>query len=87
MRMLELRDEPRLRLELAHERRLVDEIGSDDLDRDLPTDRRLVRTVDDAEVADAYLLAELVPAYRAAERIGRDRGRQPIDPKRGKIGG
>ena len=86
MRMLELGDEPRLRLKVADERRLVDEIGPDDLDRDLSADRRLVRAVDDAEVADAYLLAELVPAYRAAERIGRDRGRQPVDPERGEVG-
>ena len=87
MRVLELSDEPRLKLEAAHERGLVDEIEPDDLDRDLSADRRLVRTVDDAEVADADLFAELVPAYGAAERIRNDRGRQPVDPERREVGG
>ena len=37
--MLELGDELRLRLEPADERRLVDELGADRLDRDLTPDR------------------------------------------------
>src|SRR5580765_435513 len=84
--MLELGDEPCLGLEVAHERRLVDEIGPDNLDRDLSADRRLVCAIDDAEVADAYLLAELVPADGAAECIGRDRRRQPVDPEGREVG-
>ena len=72
--MLELGDQLRLRLEPAHERRLVDQLGADDLDRHLAPDRGLVRAIDDAEVAAADLLAELVASHRAAERARRDGG-------------
>ena len=71
MRVLELRDESRLRLEPAHERGPVDELGADHLDRDLAPDRRLVGAIHDADVAAPDLLAELVAPHRAAE--GADR--------------
>ena len=85
--MLELGDQLRLGLEAADERRPVGQLGADHLDRHLPADRGLVRAKDDAEVAAADLLAELVAPHRAAERAGRDRGRQPIDPQRREVGG
>jgi hypothetical protein len=69
--MLELRYQLGLGLEAADERRVVDQLGTDDLDRDLPPDRRLVRAIDDAEVTAADLLAQLVAANRAAERAER----------------
>ena len=85
--MLELGDQLRLGLEPAHERGLVDQLWTDDLDRDLAPDRGLVRAIDDTEVAAADLLAELVAAHRAAERAGRDRGGQAVDPEGREVGG
>src|SRR5262245_24220035 len=79
--MLELGDELRLRFEPANERWLIDEIGADCLDRHLTPDRGLIGAVHDAEIAAADLLAELVSAYRAAERTGQDRPGQAVDPE------
>ena len=87
VRMLELGDESRLRLEPAHERGLVDQLGADHLDRDLAPDRRLVRAIDDADVAAADLLAELVAPHRAAERADRDGRRHAVDPERREVRG
>jgi hypothetical protein len=82
VRVLELRDESRLRLEPAHERGLVDQLRADHLDRDLAPDRRLVRAIDHADVATADLLAELVAPDRAAERGHWDGRRHAVDPER-----
>ena len=84
--MLELGDLLRLRLESANERWLVDELRPDGLDRHLTPDRGLVGAVDDAEVAAADLLAELVPAHRAAERTGQDGRRQAVDSQGREVG-
>jgi hypothetical protein len=83
--MLELGDESCLGLEPAHERRLVDQLGADHLDRDLASDRRLVRAIDDADVAAAHLLAELVTSHRAAECADRGRRRHAVDPERREV--
>jgi hypothetical protein len=85
--MLELGDESRLRLEPAHKRRLVDELGADHLDRDLAPDRRVVRAIDHADVAAADLLAELVAPHRAAERADRGRRGHAVDPERREVRG
>ena len=53
---------------------------------DLAPDRGLVGAVDDAEVAAADLLAELVPAHRATERTGQDGRRQAVDSQGRKVG-
>ncbi len=87
VRMLELCDQLRLGLEPADERRLVDELGPDDLDRHLAPDRGLVGAVHDTEVAPPDLLAKLVSAHRAAERAGPDRRGQAVDPKGREVGG
>src|SRR6266508_2362591 len=86
VRMLELGDLLRLRLESADERWLVDELRPDGLDCHLTPDRGLVGAVDDAEVAAADLLAELVPAHRATERTGQDGRRQAVDSQGREVG-
>src|SRR5262249_34860249 len=85
--MLELSYQLRLRLEPAHERRLVDEFGPDDLDRHLASDRVLVGAIDDAEFATANLLAELVPPHGAPECAGRNRRWHAVDPERREVRG
>jgi hypothetical protein len=87
VRVLELGDETRFGLEAAHEGRLVDELGSDDLDRHFAPDRGLVGAEDDAEVAPADLFAQLVASNGAAERDSRQRRRQPVDPKQREVRG
>ena len=86
VRMLELRDLLRLRLEPADERWLVDELRTDGLDCHLTPNRGLVGAVDDAEVAPADLLTELVPAHRATGRTGQDGRRQAVDSQRRIVG-
>ena len=83
MGVLEPRDQPSLGLEAADELGLVDELGTDHLDRHLPAHRRLVGAVDDAEVALADLLPQLVTPHRPAESARRHRRRQPVEPNDG----
>src|SRR5262245_64078793 len=85
--MLELGDQSRLGLETAHERGLVDQLGTDHLHGDLASDRRLIGAIDDADVAAADLLAELVTPHGAAECADRDRRRHTVDPERRKVRG
>ena len=66
VRVLEPGDDLRLALEPAHEVRVVRELGWHRLDRDLASDLRLGRAVDDAERALADLLEQPVAAERLA---------------------
>ena len=86
VRVLELGDELRLGLEAADEGGLVDQLRTDDLDRHLAAHRRLIGAVDDAEVAGAHLLAQLVAADGAPEASARRRRRRPVDSKRREVG-
>src|SRR5262249_14600961 len=84
--MLELGHHLRLCLESTDERRLVDELGPNGLDRHLAPDGGLVRAVHDTEVSSPDLLAKLVSAHRAAERARPGRRGQLVDPKRREVG-
>ena len=71
VRVLESGDQLGLRFEAADERRVVGQLGTDDLDRHLPADDRLVGAVDRTEGAASELLAHLVAADRQPGRTSR----------------
>ena len=66
VRVFEPSDESCLGLESADETRVVRELRTDDLDRHLTTDRRLIRPIGNPEFAGADLLAQLVATHGQA---------------------
>ena len=67
MRVFETGDRLRLGFELADERRVIGELGQDDLDGYFPADRRLEGAIDRAESTGPDLLAKV----KTAELAGR----------------
>ena len=83
--VLQLGHDLRLALEPAHESRLVGVLGADHFDRHLAAHRRLVRPIDQPEVALAERLAQLVAAHRSSLHRPRNRWRRPV--QRGQVVG